>query len=140
MDSVVASDAYILDMTDVPKEDRKTTAARSIARRVLDERDRIILDTLRGKEHDFLTVEQAVTGLGDRLVLLRSRKDYPIELIYLDREPLIGFLPPSVTMGEGGGVTVETQVLDSEDMPAIGDKRKQCLLYIMGRMTLGENT
>jgi hypothetical protein len=133
MEKTINGTPFLLNMSDVKPEDRGNTAVAFLASKIHLERQGVVLGLVNEKTGaEYLDMEDALVCLGTRLAFISDKK-YPIELVYLDGAPLVGFLAPIIKMGpdvDGGrAVTVHNEMIDGKDMPRLDDREAQAVFF-----------
>jgi hypothetical protein len=127
-------DVTSLDLSSIVKGERQHVVSDHIAKTIVSRRAEFVMAALEAYRLD--DYEPRDEGFiprlmeAGRLTLLGYTK-VPIELYYLDRLPLVGFLAPMVKMQATDAATVislDCPILNADAMPAIDDKQGQTLL------------
>jgi len=124
-------DATTFDLSSVVKEERQHVVSDHIAKNVFQKRAIYVANELAkhpdltqyGPREPHIAFVARLVGAG-RLEILGSTR-FPIELYYLDGQPLVGFLPPSIQLQQVDGataLTVQNTVLGPDEMPDRHDK------------------
>jgi hypothetical protein len=130
-------DATMLDLSSIVKDERQHVVSDHIAKAIVEKRSVYVAEQLaaypdldqygpRVPRVEF--VKRLV--MAGRLTILGSSR-FPVELYYLDDQPLIGFMPPGIKMQQVEGataITLHNVVLGAEEMPDRHDETGHRLL------------
>lgn len=119
-------DATTFDLSSVAKEERQHVVSDHIAKSVVQKRATYVANELAkhpdldqyGPKEPHVAFVARLIGAG-RLEILGSTR-FPIELYYLDGQPLVAFLPPSIRLQQADGataITLQNTVLGPDEMP-----------------------
>ena len=133
------SSATTLDLFSVEEGKRNEVGSQHIAKKIIEGRYAVLTNLLT--PHSDLDQygprephSEFVQRLCDSGVLIRLVvPGLPMELYYLNGQPLVGFLPPEISGKAAHGasaITVSNVVLNADEMPAMDDNRKLGALVV----------